>query len=965
MIRLQKKHIILLLLFLTSANYLPAQVKSIGSPSIRNYDNSALDIGTQTWMIDIGVNGLAYFANNDGVLEFDGVKWRIYPLPANSVVRSVMATDDGRIYAGGHNEFGYFVSNSSGELIFNPLHQLLPEKYRDFDEIWKIHEVQKSIIFQTFLQVMIYRNDSLIVVEAPEMFHFSFVINGELYVNDQMLGLHKLEDDKLIRMRGTEDLAGKLIWVMLPNNEDILISTAEEGMFLYNGSSLIPWENPASRLLQEKQVYFGTTLGDEVYAFGTIQDGLIICDPDGNLFQHINVEKGLQNNTVLSMYTDQFDNLWLGLDNGIDYVAINSPLSYLSTYNNLSAGYAAVIHDGLIYLGTNRGVFYHNWERLKEGGVNQKFNLVSGTQGQVWSLQLIDGTLFCGHNSGVFIIEGTKAEMLSGIQGGWTFLQPDGLNDIVICGTYTSLVKFERLGGKWSKGVQIKGFKESSRYMANADGRSIWISHGYKGVFRTYFNESWDSVVQVEFYNSRNGFPSDKDISVFEISDRVVFTTGVDLYKFNEESDSFVPDPFFRNRLKRTDMNILKEDMLGNIWYFTTQNAGVFRLREDGNFTEVEIPFREMNGEFIKWFQFVYPYDETNVFFATQNGFAHYTPGISTNYQQSFNAYIRKMEILSGIDSVLFKGSSPANDFYADLPYRYNHLKFEFAANDFTNPESMKFLLKLDGFDEDWVEWQSLSTRQFTNLRHGDYAFRVKAINLFGVESTEATLRFRIRPPWYLSRYAYFVYALLAILILLLLARYIRYRIEAARKAFEEEQKQKFAEREKQLQIESLTAEKEIIELRNEKLRLEKIQKDKELANTTMQIIQKSKSLIALKNDLKKLARELGRHPASDHLHTIIRKINRSIDTDRQWEVFESHFENVHEEFLSRLKENYPDLTPRELKLCAYLRLNISSKEIANLMNISVRGVEISRYRLRKKLQLEHDTNLTDFILSF
>ena len=965
MIRLHKTLIIILLFFLTAVDYLYAEVKSIGSPKIRNYENSVIKIGTQTWMIDIGANGLTYFANNDGVLEFDGLTWRTYPLPASSVVRSVKATDDGRIFAGGHNEFGYFLSNPSGQLVFHPLHQLLPEKYRDFDEIWKIHEVQNSIIFQTFLQIMIYRNDSLIVVEAPEMFHFSFVINGELYVNDQMQGLYKLEDDKLVRLRGAEALMGKLIWVMLPKQDDILISTADEGMYVYNGSSLIPWENPASGLLQEKQVYYGTTLGNDVYAFGTIQDGLIICDTDGNLLQHINVEKGLQNNTVLSICRDQYANLWLGLDNGIDYVAINSPLSYLSTYNNLSAGYSAVIHNGLLYLGTNRGVFYHDWDELKEGGVDQKFNLVSGTQGQVWSLQLIDGTLFCGHNSGIFIIEGTKAEMLSGVQGGWTFLQPDGHNDIVICGTYTSLVKFERIDGKWSKGVQIKGFKESSRYMANADGRSIWISHGYKGVFRTHFNESWDSIVQVDFYNSRNGFPSDKDISVFEVFDRVVFTTGIDLYKFDEGSDSFVPDPFFNNRLKRTDMNILKEDRQGNVWYFTTQNAGVFRLREDGNFTEVEIPFREMKGEFIKWFQFVYPYDETHVFFATQNGFAHYTPGISSNYQQSFNAYIRKMEILSGIDSVLFRGSSSTDVFYADLPYRFNHLQFEFAANDFANPGSLKFLVKLEDFDQDWVEWQGLSTRQFTNLHHDDYTLRVKAINLFGVESTEATLKFRIRPPWYLSRYAYFAYAIVTLLFIVLIAKYIRYRIEAAKKAFEEDQKRKFAEREKQLQIESLTAEKEIIELRNEKLRSEKKQKDKELANTTMQIIQKSKSLVALKNELRKLARELGKHSASDHLHTIIRKINRSIDTDRQWEVFESHFENVHEEFLSRLKENYPDLTPRELKLCAYLRLNISSKEIANLMNISVRGVEISRYRLRKKLQLDHDTNLTDFIVSF
>jgi DNA-binding CsgD family transcriptional regulator/ligand-binding sensor domain-containing protein len=952
------------LVFAFTLQSLSADVKQIGTSQIRSYDNSMINAGTQTWMIDIGANGLAYFANNDGVLEFDGLTWRNYPLPANSVVRSVKATEDGRIYAGGHNEFGFFHISNSGKLVFEPLHQRLPEKYRDFDEIWRIHEHGNSIVFQTFLQLMIYRNDSLLVVEAPEMFHFSYLVNDHLFINDQALGLHKLENDKLVRLKGTEALAGKLIWAMLPKGKDVLIATADEGIFVYDGRSLEAWDNPSSRLLQENQVYVGTAISQDAYAFGTIQDGLIICNANGNLLQHINVEKGLQNNTVLSIHADQFSNLWLGLDNGIDYAAIHSPLTYLSTYNNLSAGYAAVIHNGLLYLGTNRGVFYHDWELLKKGGGDQKFNLISGTQGQVWSLQVIDGSLFCGHNSGIFIIEGTNAKLLSGIQGGWTFLQPEGRSDLVICGTYTCLVKFEKKNGKWSKGIQIKGFKESSRFMANAGGRSIWISHGYKGVFRTHFNESWDSVVHIDFYNSRNGFPSDKDISVFKIFDRVVFTTGVDLFKYDEESDSFVPDPFLKDRFRHTDMNILKEDKQGNVWYFTTQKAGVFRLREDGNFTGVEIPFREMRGKFIKWFQYVYPYNETHVFFATQNGFAHYTPGFFRNYQQSFNAFIRKMEI-PGIDSVLFSGSSVANDFYADIPYRFNNLQFEFAANDFTNPGSLSFLLKLEGFDPDWVDWQDLSTRQFTNLRHGSYTLRVKAINLFGVESTEASLKFHIRPPWYLSRYTYFAYAVIALLMIVLIAKYIRYRIEAAKKAFEEEQKQKFAEREIQLQIESLTAEKEIMELRNEKLRSEKIQKDKELANTTMQIIQKSKSLVALKNDLRKLARELGKNPASDHLHSIIRKINRSIDTDKQWEVFESHFENVHEEFLTRLKENYPDLTPRELKLCAYLRLNISSKEIANLMNISVRGVEISRYRLRKKLALDHDTNLTEFIMTY
>ncbi len=170
---------------------------------------------------------------------------------------------------------------------------------------------------------------------------------------------------------------------------------------------------------------------------------------------------------------------------------------------------------------------------------------------------------------------------------------------------------------------------------------------------------------------------------------------------------------------------------------------------------------------------------------------------------------------------------------------------------------------------------------------------------------------------------------------------------------------------EKKLQAEALEAEKELIRLRNEKLSAEMRQKDRELANSTLQMIQKSKSLISIRKELSRLSAEIGDEILSGQINLIIRKINREINAENQWEVFEKHFESVHEEFLKRLKTRYPDLTPRELLLCAYLRLNITSKEIAALMNISVRGVEISRYRLRRKLNLDHDTNLTGFILSF
>jgi DNA-binding CsgD family transcriptional regulator len=272
---------------------------------------------------------------------------------------------------------------------------------------------------------------------------------------------------------------------------------------------------------------------------------------------------------------------------------------------------------------------------------------------------------------------------------------------------------------------------------------------------------------------------------------------------------------------------------------------------------------------------------------------------------------------------------------------------------------------KLVGFDNDWVDMGNISIREFTNLKKGAYDFQIKAVNAWGGESKMNTFSFRILPPWYFSLLAFIFYGLFVVFAFYLFVRYTLQTIKSSQKKYREQQEKEFAERNRQMKIESLEAEKEVIRLRNDKLRTEKKQKDMELANTTMQIIQTSKALSSIKTDLQMLQKELGSHSAVARVQRILKKVNRNIDSDKQWEVFEKHFTGVHEEFLQRLKDNYPDLSPRELKLCAYLRLNISSKEIADLMNISVRGVEISRYRLRKKLQLEHDQNLTDFIIKY
>ncbi len=160
----------------------------------------------------------------------------------------------------------------------------------------------------------------------------------------------------------------------------------------------------------------------------------------------------------------------------------------------------------------------------------------------------------------------------------------------------------------------------------------------------------------------------------------------------------------------------------------------------------------------------------------------------------------------------------------------------------------------------------------------------------------------------------------------------------------------------RELKLVQVQNEKEIIRIKNEQLKLEFKNKSKELAASTMSIVKKNELLTTIKNELNAIKKETVVKP-------IIKIIDKNLKHNDDWELFQEAFNNADSGFLQKVKNLHSNLTPNDLRLCAYLRLNLSSKEIAPLLNISARSVEVKRYRLRKKMALPHENSLTDYIL--
>jgi len=287
-----------------------------------------------------------------------------------------------------------------------------------------------------------------------------------------------------------------------------------------------------------------------------------------------------------------------------------------------------------------------------------------------------------------------------------------------------------------------------------------------------------------------------------------------------------------------------------------------------------------------------------------------------------------------------------------------------FASPVYDNAGNTEYSYRLEGYDDRWSDWSRTYYKEYSNLPDGKFTFHVKARNQLGIESKPDSIEFVIEHPWYKSPVAIIAYVIAGIIMVLLLARFISWRIDVSRRNERVKNARIYEEKEQEYKRQALESEKEIIRIRNERLQAEMILRDKELANQAMSLVRKNEFLNQIKDELRKVISDCNDRSVGTKVSGILHRIDREVDSNKQREIFESAFDEVHEEFLQGVKTRYPALTPGELRLCAYLKMNLPTKEIAPLLNISVRGVEICRYRIRKKMGITRDVNLTTHLLS-
>ncbi len=926
----------------------------IETPYISSF--SKLDYGAagQNWSVSTDTKGKVYFGNSKGLLKYNGNTWKLYPMPGNNYVRSVKCSPDGRIYVGSFEEFGYYEQDIYGELKYTSISALLNEYAFHNDEIWSIVLFNDKVYFRSFSTYFVYDGKTVVAKGSPLIFRLLTRVDDTLYAYFQQHGLCVLEGNDFKLLIPENRLNGDNAIAVLPYKKGkIIIPTAKSGLFLFDGENCIPWQNEANNDLKNATINHAAMTRDSLYIFGTITDGVYSLDKSGNLEWKINSSNKLSNNTVLGLVCGESNNIWLALDNGIAYIKCNSMFSFINSFKqDIGSVYSAAFKDNQLYLATNQGLFFNNLE-------DNQAHLIPNTSEQAWDLSVIDGQLICGHNSGTYEITGQKTIKMSDVQGA-TCIRRAYINqqEVLVQSTYTFLSIYKKNeANKWAFSHIVENFMEPIRYIEVDMMGNIWASHFYKGLYKVKLSPDLREAESVEVFPSLNKNTSNGEIFVFNLSGRILFKDYLGYYTYDDLSGSIKPFKKF------DDFPILKNNitkifpMPDNTCWFVGKNEFIqANLYENNIEIKRHVPFRRLYGSMPDNNENVIFIKEGKYLFCLDNGIAlmdekiHFLPDTVyekieiESIQASGKKQMKKLPVLAaGIKQI--------------INFTYNTLTFEVS---YPHPPTTNvgYKYKLSGTEEEYSAPSDDFIKTYNKLSPGNYTFEATAIDSMGRELSSISYGFEIEPPFYASNLALILYVILVVIILFTLWFRIKRYIHKSKERIEHEQnilRQK--EKEKQ--------EQEIIRLRNEKLEADLTFKSKELAGSTMSIIKKNEVLSEIKSELLLQKDKLGAQFPNKYYDKLIRLIEINLSSEDDWQIFQTNFDRIHENFFRHLKLTYPDLTPNDLKLCALLRLNMNTKDIANLMNITIRGVEVARYRLRKKLDLPSEKNLVDFMIEF
>lgn len=849
-----------LLLFLLSSGHLHAATAEnnksnrvaspIGAPFIHNFDAKLYKAHGQNWVAVQDQRGVMYFGNSNGILEFDGQRWQSVPTTGNPMVRSLAVADDGTIFYGSIGDFGYLRASSNGTVSAVSLRDKLPKDEAVFNDVWQVENTKQGVVFLTRSRIFRFHEGKLSAIAGRFASSQATVLNGTLIFADIDHGISLLNGDQIVPIPQLAKLFNrKRVMLAAFGNHEILAGRLSGDFQLINLEPLwnastksydvtrdspdlmqpLPTEIDSQLNENGKYLYKVLPIDADSFAISTVKAGIVILNRAGKVLRAINKNSGLMDNTVAGIMLDRAKNMWAATNSGISHIELTVPQTVFGAKNGLEGTSISVaFYQDRFYVGTFQDIFYQTPFQYNLKNDTPQFLPLRDSTSEIWQFLEVSGDLLAASGRGLYRIRGDVAEFIAGSSGnayclGATPLWPDH----VFVGLMGGVEVFKRQDGAWHRVGRLDGINDNIRRITtDADGE-MWLNTEVHGLLRAHFDGDKATQVKTHRLGLEHGLPDLMASRATRFGNDLFLNTPKGLFSAKKgawqhpETDTtrFEPDPRFGKQFSDGTLEVYEVISDGAAGAYIKTSDGVFAARPqvkensttptkytiDGN------PFRGLSTP--DDVMFIHP--SGGVWFPGEL-LLRVDPNAPKNYSQSFTTLIRKVTttgkhlIFAGAHAetgksvvqvaTVFQTQQSKKDVLS-LPYDQNALVFEFSAPFFEKLGSTRFQYQLEGFDQNWSEWDVATAKEYTNIPEGTYRFRVRAKNLYGVIGQEAIYGFEIQPPWYRSWWAYLVWATLTIFVVWSIAHFYSLRLKREKIHLEV----LIAERTQQLREASLT----------------------------------------------------------------------------------------------------------------------------------------------------------------
>ena len=715
--------------------------------------------GSQIWQIGQDPQGLIIALDGYGLHQYDGVRWRTFPLPF--FAKAMVPARNGRIHLLGPADIG-FAERQGDDLRFTSVKDQLPASDSP-PRFLDLVETEQGVVYSTLNGL--YRLDAdgtldALAHEGEETLRRIFTDRGRLYVQHRELGVALLSSadpagsaGPYVPVSGPPLPPGARVMTALPwDEESSLLFTAEHGTFRLSDDELGPFALPADPFLRQHQVSDGIRTRDGRFVLTTARGGVAILDGSGELLEVL--DRQTHPNLQLTTYfpfEDRQANLWIGTDLGVALVPNTAARMVVDPSEIDGSPHRTYRHQGRLYVATRT----HLYRETEDRRLEKMPELKTG----IWALLSMGDELLIGADAGIFVLEDAegRSQIHKICEATAVALQTSRLfPGHVLAGTQNGFRSLSRRDGRWGCGEPIGSIPRFHHEVLETDDGAMLVL----GYSHQFFHLTFPDGLDGEPVEQRSKLPAGRNELVRIGDDIFLSNTNEGLLRYRPRASNeglpFEPDPVAMERylpgghLKTQLIEFEAEH--NRLWSSLPQGPSLASTTGPDPFHA-----RPLAPDQLTYWADVYtdPQDPRYTWFTNSNGVFYVDTEFRRQGPKRHTVLSRARLSRSVTDLPLGEGLETATISYED-----NALEFEFAAPIFDQMEPSLYQWKLEGFEDEWSEWSEKISKEYTNLRENTYRFRVRAQDRWGEVSEEASFAFQIEPPVYRTVWAYGLYAL-------------------------------------------------------------------------------------------------------------------------------------------------------------------------------------------------------------